>query len=546
MATLHPALSSIHPNSLGSYRERDVLAMLEQGLPDGFDVFHSVDWSTMYEGRQTFGEVDLVVMGPSGHVTLLEVKAGAVELSDTEFTKSYGGAAGRKDKNVGHQARRQHHGLTRGLEDAGLAAVRVAHFVVLPDQLVAQGTVAYPRERIIDAAQMDDLTGLVRGSFPATSLPAPTRAKVHDFLVNRFGLQPDPSTLIGQVQKASVALSDGLATWVPRISHAGGAFVVEATAGSGKTQLALALLRDASARKLRSAYVCFNRSLADHMASVSPPVAEVATFHEYCAQFARGRGHEPDFADTSVYARMADALCAHAGEQAVRLDLLVVDESQDFEPSWVQALVARLKPDGRFYVLGDPDQQVYARESFDMMDAVHVKCMDNFRSPVRVVEAINRLRLATERVTPKSAYPGDLPYFEAYGAGPKDSLHALEKCLKKLLAEGYTASQIAVISFAGRERSELSAATHLAGLSTRRFLGTYDSAGNALWSQGELLVETIYRFKGQSAPVVVLCEIDFKELSAKELRKLFVGFTRAQLRLECLMSEAASQLLLSR
>ena len=125
-------------------------------------------------------------------------------------------------------------------------------------------------------------------------------------------------------------------------------------------------------------------------------------------------------------------------------------------------------------------------------------------------------------------------------------MHALEKCLKKLLAEGYTAPQIAVITFAGRERSELLAAPQIAGLSTRRFLGTYDSAGNALWSEGELLVETIYRFKGQSAPVVVLCEIDFKELSSKELRKLFVGFTRAQLRLECLLSEAASALLMSR
>lgn len=546
MATLHPALLSIHPTSLGSYRERDVLALLEQGLPAGFDVFHSVDWSAMHEGRQTFGEVDVVVMGPGGHLTLLEVKAGAVDVSDAGLTKSYGGVTGRQDKNVAHQARRQHSGLVSGLEDAGLGAVRVAHFVVLPDQQVAQGTVGYPRERIIDAGQMDSLSALVRGAFPAASLPPATRAQVHDFLVNRFRLQPDPSTLIGQVQRASVALADGLATWVPRISHAGGVFLIEATAGSGKTQLALALLRDASARKLRSAYVCFNRSLADHIASVSPPAAEVTTFHEYCAHFARSRGTEPDFADTSVYARLADALCAQADAQVARLDLLVVDESQDFEPAWVEALGARLKPDGLLYVLGDPDQQVYPREIFEMAEAVHVKCMDNFRSPVRVVDAINSLHLASEPVTPKSAYPGDLPGFEAYGTGKKDGFHALEKCLKKLLAEGYTAAQIAVITFAGRERSELLAAPQIAGLSTRRFLGTYDSAGNALWSDGELLVETIYRFKGQSAPVVVLCEIDFKELTSKELRKLFVGFTRAQLRLECLLSEAASGLLMSR
>ena len=58
MATLHPALLSIQPTSLGGYRERDALAMLEQGLPDGFDVFHSVDWSAMHLGKQSFGEVD--------------------------------------------------------------------------------------------------------------------------------------------------------------------------------------------------------------------------------------------------------------------------------------------------------------------------------------------------------------------------------------------------------------------------------------------------------------------------------------------------------
>ena len=90
MATLHPALLSIQPTSLGVYRERDVLAMLELGLPDGFDVFHSVDWSAMHLGKQSFGEVDVVVMGPGGHVTLLEVKAGAVVVSDAGLTKTYG------------------------------------------------------------------------------------------------------------------------------------------------------------------------------------------------------------------------------------------------------------------------------------------------------------------------------------------------------------------------------------------------------------------------------------------------------------------------
>ena len=74
----------------------------------------------------------------------------------------------------------------------------------------------------------------------------------------------------------------------------------------------------------------------------------------------------------------------------------------------------------------------------------------------------------------------------------------------------------------------------------RKFTGAFDRAGNAEWSEGELLAETIYRFKGQASPAVVLCEIDFEVLTDKELRKLCVGFTRAKMQLTCVISERAS------
>jgi superfamily I DNA and RNA helicase len=56
-----------------------------------------------------------------------------------------------------------------------------------------------------------------------------------------------------------------------------------------------------------------------------------------------------------------------------------------------------------------------------------------------------------------------------------------------------------------------------------------------------LLVESIYRFKGQSAPAVVISEIDFEALSPSERRKLFVGMTRAQMAVEVVMTAAAEQ-----
>jgi superfamily I DNA and RNA helicase len=80
----------------------------------------------------------------------------------------------------------------------------------------------------------------------------------------------------------------------------------------------------------------------------------------------------------------------------------------------------------------------------------------------------------------------------------------------------------------------------------RRFSGQFDREGQAQWSQGSLLAETLFRFKGQAAPIVVLCEIDFTTLDAGALRRLFVGMTRAQWRLVCVLSQPAAVLLAER
>lgn len=545
MATLHPPLSTFHPLSAGAYRERDILSLLEQGLPDGFDVFHNVGWSAMHGGIQSFGELDAVVMAPAGHLMLLEVKAGDVATVNNTLVKHYSGSGGGTAKDVGYQSRRQHSAMLDRLTHDGLKGVHVDHLLVLADHTVDGGSIAYPRERIVDATQLGELCSIVKIALQKDVLPDTVRARVMDFLANRFKLHPDASNHMDLVQKSNISLAEGLATWVPRVTHAGGVYMVEGTAGSGKSQLALALLSDAARRHLRAAYVCYNRPLADHMTKVAPPGVEVSTFHEYCVEVSRNHGVQPDFSVPEVYHDVVQHLLEHDNEQVARLDLLVLDESQDFEPQWVQALLPRMKGDARLYVMGDANQQLYGRNAFDLSEAVHVNCMNNFRSPRKVVQAMNQLGLTTEPIQARSVYTGQAPGFHTYLPGGSGSMTSLELCLKDLLGEGFTPSQIAVVTYAGRERSEALAREKLAGFTLKRFTGKYDAASNPIWTAGDLLVETLYRFKGRSAPVVVLCEIDFEALGDKELRKLFVGFTRAQFRLECVLSERAANLLMS-
>jgi superfamily I DNA and RNA helicase len=63
---------------------------------------------------------------------------------------------------------------------------------------------------------------------------------------------------------------------------------------------------------------------------------------------------------------------------------------------------------------------------------------------------------------------------------------------------------------------------------------------------GDLLIETVYRFKGQAAACVVLTEVDFAQLDELVQRKLFVGMTRASMKLILVLSERAAGVLADR
>jgi superfamily I DNA and RNA helicase len=80
----------------------------------------------------------------------------------------------------------------------------------------------------------------------------------------------------------------------------------------------------------------------------------------------------------------------------------------------------------------------------------------------------------------------------------------------------------------------------------RSFTGRYDLLGHPVYSEGDLLLETVYRFKGQAAPAVIFTEIDFETLDEKAVRKLFVGATRATMKLVMVISERAAKELMAR
>jgi hypothetical protein len=539
MAHLCPSITS-HKGALnsGEYAELELLQTLERGLPDEYTLFHSVDWSKGIGTREQHGEIDIVIVNQAGDVLLIEVKSGDVDFTSEGIFKTYGAHV----KNITRQIGLQYGALRSRLEDAGLH-VHLSHFLVLPHLKVKSETAQWPRERIVDLDEMDNIVTRIGESFGKGLPNAANHSRVVAFFENKFQIVPDVSALAGRLQHSATRMSAGLATWVPRITSSSGLFRVIGTAGSGKTQLALRLLRDADAAGNKAAYICFNRALADHISHLAPVRIPAETFHEYAQRVVSRSGEVVDFKQVGAFDHLATR-CIELLEQAEPdLDFIILDETQDMQPEWVLAMLSRLKSQGKAVLLEDPEQQLYKdRVAFDLPDAVSITSHENFRTPRALVKLINLLRLTSIEVEAMSPFDGEIPepiiYESAEEIAPC-TVHAVERCLQR----GFALADIAVVSMRGRERSALQCLDKLGPWSLNRFTGKFDEGSAPIWKEGQLLIESVRRFKGQAAAAVVLTECDVAEFDLLNRRLLFVGLTRARVHLEWVISSDTARLL---
>ena len=92
---------------------------------------------------------------------------------------------------------------------------------------------------------------------------------------------------------------------------------------------------------------------------------------------------------------------------------------------------------------------------------------------------------------------------------------------------------IVIVTCRGVRNSVLSDLDQVGGIDLRRFFGDYDAQGNQVLTDGQLTFESIYRFKGQESPAVILVDIDPRaDRRDREDRLLYCGMTRATIRLD--------------
>jgi len=519
-------------------RELETLALLEK-LPDDYTVYHGVHWTRINEGFSVFGEADFVVVAPSGRVLMIEMKAGFLRETGAGLVKVYL----QKERNVAIQLARTLENLHRRFTAAfGAGTYRIEELLYCPDYTVKDAAIAgVPAGRIVDASRKAQLPRVVLEILPPDEPRFEAAARIHHFLADELSLTPDTNALVGAANTLVTRLSGGLATWARRLEFAPFRLRVIATAGAGKTQLAVRVMHDALAQGKSVLYVCFNRPLADHIRAIAPKAAKIANYHQLSAAVARDAGSPPDFSQPNVFTTLEERFAAVPVPEHWKTDVLIVDEGQDFQAAWVESLERLLKPDGAWWWLEDPMQNLYLREAVPLPGWTILRESTNYRSPRDLLGFIRRIVGPEVRLDAGSPFDGSDVTVSTYEDGhPEEVVEATKRAITHALSLGFRKQDIAVLSFRGREGSALTAVDHLGPHRLRAFTGTYDLFGNPEYREGDVLLESIYRFKGQSAPCVVLTEVDFDVLDDQAARKVFVGATRATMKLIVVASERAA------
>ncbi len=527
--------------SHGQQREIDTLKQLQRDLPEDYVVYHSVHWASVENRHALFGEVDFVVVNRSGNLLLIEQKAGFLDETPDGLVKNYLG----KSKSVTAQMARSRDALVTKLRSRPPTShIQVDSLLFCPHHTVRNAlTAGIAPERIVDARRKDELARVIRDILPRGE-QHDTRA-VQRFLSDVLQLETSVGSLVGQANQLVTRISGGLAHWARQLEMSPFRLRVIGTAGSGKTQLALAEYRATIEAGKRPCFVCFNRPLADHMEAIAPSGGWIGTFHMLCEAVLRAAGETPDFSQSGAFDALVERASALPVPETLRFDSVIIDEGQDWHEDWRDVALRHASPEARLFWMEDPLQNLYGRSEIDLPGWVRMHARANYRSPRGIVRFLQQILPEGNEIHAASPLDGGEIEFFTY-RDHEDMLQQVKLAIKACFSAGFRKSDVALISYHGRESSQLMRYDQLGDFSFRKFSGRYDLLQRPVFDDGDLLLESVMRFKGQSAPAVVLAEVDFLEFDDKALRRLFVGATRANMKLCLVISEPAARQLLAR
>lgn len=521
---------------------------------DGWIVLHSLGLS--HHETLLFGEIDFVVLAPGLGIFCLEVKGGRVSRENGywTFTNRYG-KTNRKARGPFDQAREGMFSLINELKkrlpkDIPITNLLFGYGVIFPDivfdvcdpdydlvqvwdrRAIEQSSISIFIKRLSSYTQTNQVR--IYGNTKRREYPSRQQVKaIADALRGDFDR---PMLLSTRLEEAERKLDQMTREQfrVLDMFRDNPRLVVEGTAGTGKTLLAVEMTRRALENGERVALFCFNAKLGDWLKGrfegMNTKDSFIGTFHAFMLSKVRGRPHEPSsryFTD-ELPSKLLEAI----GQEGAKFDRIIVDEAQDLiRDAYLLVFDGILRngfDEGRWTMFGDfGEQAIYqlgqTREGL-------LASVDDFATNARARLTVNCRNTRNIGDTAQlicgveSAYPADAvkgpPVTYVQWETEADEIDELSNQIRKTLAEGVSANDIAILSTRAIDESVASAVIPSIAASSSGFA---------------IPAYSIASFKGLESKVIMLVDCD----SYANLSLYYVGITRARVMLYIFESSRA-------
>lgn len=541
-----------------SAAERKIFPRLQTELSNEWTVLHSLNIKN--HPTQPWSEIDFVLIGPSG-VYCVEVKGGRVKRVAGEWQYVD------RDDRVSRDPRgpfQQVQGATQALTSyiksscPHLRHVAVMSGVALPDTIFeADGPdiipeIVYDLESV-DRPFEDYLERVSRYWMPILAqkscvdfhwLTPPQRNEIVQLLRPDFDFRVSLRPLIKEANRVLVKFTEDQARVMDGL-RTNKRVVINGSAGTGKTLLAIEEAKRWSRVGARVFLTCFNKNLARYLRSALEGYdVEVDNFHYFVVRVVREAGMElslPRATQEEMFRVFYPQACAVAlleSEHFQPYDVLIVDEAQDLLLGTYldifDVLVRDGMDNGRWRMFLDLHQDLYrgtAAGSWSriLSDATRFDLSTNCRNTRNIaltVSAVSGVDLS------RTIYLSGPDVKVHFVRDSEDERRQVSRAVNRLLGEKLDPADIVILGHKRLENSSLAdgfvnVAYRLLDLESRADVPAIRYA-------------TVRSFKGLEADVILMTGVDDFE-STERLLELYVGLSRARAYLEFYVYESARE-----
>ena len=501
--------------------ERKVFEVIAPLLSDGDAIFTNLELSDPHEGDI---EIDLVLLLKDFGCMVIEVKGSHITFARGSWMQS--APSGVHPIDPAAQAKRNTYALRNYISDNwSQGTLRSDWIVAFPhSNVVDVHDPNLPIAKIIQKDGLDFAVSQIKSLLAGVhTFPLPAYDDWVDVAINVLiplsAQDTDRQGVLGNNYEFIRGLTHEREVYLEQLSD-NNRYYVKGPAGSGKTWLAFEQARRWSKEGLKVGVLAYNRGLVSYMlnkiseVSEDEKVAWVSTFHDYATSIGSTAGDPNNYADEVDRYREDLIAKATALTEDQKFDAWVIDEAQDFLPSWWETLKLSLRDpvNGKMALFGDDQQLVFGHRPAPEGFFAALRLTENLRNSQQIAHAVSKF---VERpTTARGPFAFEIEYVEC---GEEGVFEKADDVVEQLTdKEFWHPGEIALLTTKRRHPEYVRQANNdrLAHWAT-------------LWTNEDVFYCTVGGFKGLERPVVVLAVDGFHD-DAQSADVLYVGMSRAR------------------